>query len=218
MRWKLLFLAFLVSVILGTLLFYNFSIFGLKFSNPLTGLFSKIWREDGKKISLTIYEHGGELNFDLLNSTSSFKGTCLTPISFGKISMQLINRECEIEIFNPSGNIEIRGNNIVRFKFSSPNFRINEMLYSGEDRVEGEIAIKEGNLVVTSNNIKLSSFKGVLKVLAFNETPSLLVNFPPCEYLEIRNFVGNVKLAEGTIELSGISGGKFRCHNVENKV
>lgn len=218
MRWKLAFFVFLVSVILGVVLFYNFPFGGFKLTNPLTGLFSKIWREEGKKISLIVYDYSDNLNFNFLNVSSSFRGTCLTPISFGKINMQLINRACEIEIFNPSGDVQIRENKVLRFKFTSPNFRINEMLYSGEDKVEGEIAVEGGTFAVSVNSLRLSSFRGVLKVFAFNESPSLLVNFPPCEYLEIRNFVGNVKVANSTIELTGIASGRFRCQNVENKI
>lgn len=216
MKWKLLFLVFLVSII-STIFILNKLNFKLPQMSSVTGFFSRIFRSPEKKISLIIYSFEDYLTFSTLNNTLNFEGSCSLPIRIGKTTIQLTNYTCNLKFYEPSGELKLK-NRLLNFELKSNSFEINGIIYQSEEKVIGEILVNKGNLYVSSNTLKIRNINGELEIYTVENNPSLIVKFPPCEYLELNNFVGNLKIENEKILLTGTASGKYRCQNVENKI
>ncbi|MEM5832289.1 MAG: hypothetical protein QXT38_03205 [Candidatus Aenigmatarchaeota archaeon] len=216
MKWKILFLLFLVFLI-GSILFLNKEKIKIPKFESITGFITKVWRSQEKKIALTIYELKNPLTFPIFENMVNLNGSCTIPIKIGKTSIHLANYKCDLKFYEPNGKITLN-QNLVSFEIDSKSFEINGIFYQTEEKIKGEILIDSGNFFVQSSNIQMKEIEGKLEIYTAEDKPSLIVNFPPCEYLEINNFNGEVVIRNNSITFIGISSGKYRCQNVENKI
>jgi len=217
MKWKILLFVALVAILAYFFLFKGLSFPSLNLSSfpSITGFFFKP-NFEGKQMFLTIYSFNSPISFSLLNSTSYIKGVCTTPITIDKLSLQLTNKPCEIEFYNPSGEFRLSGN-VIYFSVNSPSFKINDVLYSGSGTITGALIIDNTFFSASLKDTEIKDFKGNLQII-FNNMPSLTINFPPCDYLKINNFFGSVFIQNSAIKISGIASLKYRCGNVENEI
>ncbi|MEM5814956.1 MAG: hypothetical protein QXD89_00490 [Candidatus Aenigmatarchaeota archaeon] len=215
MKWKILFLLFLVAV--GFFLFLKREELNSSIFSPITGFFSQTTKIEGRSIVLTIESFNSPLSLKILNNTAVIEGVCTLPINIGKTIVQLTNKECRLEFYNPRGELTIEGNKLD-FSFNSPTFRINEVMYSGEDKIVGSLIVRKGFLNVFSSKTEIENFKGNLQIMSYNNLPTIIVNFPACEYLKLDSFFGSLQIENNSLKLVGIAIGKYRCQNVENKV
>lgn len=185
--------------------------------NLITGFFARIFGSPEKKIILTIYDLNEPLTFQTLNETINFEGICLNPIKIGKTSLQLPNQSCSLKFYEPSGEMKITTNS-VSYDLKSPMFEINGVIYNTEEKVSGKAIVTSGKFYIGIDKIKIDKINATLEIYTIDEKPSLIVKFPPCEYLEMNNFVGSLTIESGTIKLAGTVSGKYRCQNVENKI
>ena len=216
MNWKILFLLFLVSLI-GTIFVLNRERFQTPKLDFITGLVTRIWKTTEKKIVLTILETKTPLSFSVAKETITLNGVCIMPVKIGKTTIHLTNYLCSFKFYEPSGKITINKNSIS-FEVTSKSLEINEIFYQTEEKIVGEILANSGSLFIASNNIKIEEIEGKLEIYTVENKPSLILNFPPCEYLELNSFNGEVKITNGSIVFDGSAIGKYRCQNVENKI
>ncbi|MCS7094083.1 MAG: hypothetical protein RMJ18_02790 [Candidatus Aenigmarchaeota archaeon] len=216
MKWKILFFLFLVSIV-GFFVAYKKPTLEVPSLSFITGFFAQPDKTNFKQISLTLQSFDSPIFVQALNETIKLVGICTTPLNLDKVNLQLTNSLCELEFYNPRGELTVKGN-LISFTLNSPNFKINNLLYSGGEKVSGSLIVRNGLIPSMISKVEMKNFKGNLQILTTNNTPSVIVNFPPCEYLELTNFVGSVSIDGTEIKVSGSSSGKYGCQNVENKI
>ena len=213
MRWKIFLFLSLLVMLAGLIYFRlpNSSIFP-----SISGFFYKILAsQKSVYFRLLLDTVKTEQSFQLLNTTFSINGTCITPITIGKISIQTTSLPCKIEMFSPSGIIRVHGRNVL-VEATSPLVRINGLDYSTSDKITFQINVDLLTASVFTQNLYFNNFKGRFEKLS-DEGVSTIINFPPCEGIELLDFTGTIVIGEQTIFL-GSARVSYWCENVKNKV
>ncbi len=213
MKWKIILLISLIALLTGLLLFRT-----PKFPTfpSITGLFYKILSSQ-KLTNFNLYIDSIKTpqTFNLLNTTFIVDGICLTPINMGKVSIQLANLPCKIEMYSPFGIIKVVGKNIY-VEATSPLIRINGIDYISSDKVVFELSVNSLQTNVFAQSLSFRGFKGRFEKLLDNAI-STIVHFPPCEGIELLDFSGALTIEEETV-ITGSARVSYWCENVKIKV
>ena len=213
MKWKILLFIFLVSLLAGLLYFKPFSI---PLFSSITGFFSRI--VSSQKLTyfrLTLDNIKEEQTFQLLNASFFAKGICTTPISLGKTSIQLTSMPCKIEMYSPSGSLRVSGRNIY-VEATSPLIKINNVDYLTNEKITFQLTAETFFAGVFSQTLSIKDFNGKFEKLTDGEI-STIVNFPPCEGIELLDFTGSVQISNKTL-LIGNARVSYWCENVKKNV
>jgi len=183
----------------------------------LTGLFTKIFKSPEKKIILTLYKIEDPIITIINDQPITFYGICNSSLRIGKTFIHLSNYNCTLSFGNASGKITILPN-LISFELTSSFFELNGIKYQTEEKINGNVIPIFGKFYVKSNNFQIKNINAKLEIYTTSEKPSLMLNFPPCEYLELTNYNGVILVTNTNIVFDGSSSGKYRCQNVENKI
>ena len=212
MGWKLFLLVFLL-VVLVALLYLRPPQLILP---SITGFFSRILTSQKPVyFQLSLDAIKTEQSFQLLNATFSVNGTCITPITIGKVSIQTTSLPCKIEMYSPNGIIKIDGKNVF-VEATSPLIRINGIDYLTSDKISFQLNVNSLTANVFAQNLNFNNFKGRFEKL-LDGSVSTTINFPPCEGIELLDFSGTIIVGE-QILLIGNARVSYWCENVKNKV
>jgi len=213
MRWKIFLLVFLLALLAGLLYFIPFK---LPTFPSITGLFSRILTSQ-KPVYFQLFLDAirTEQSFQLLNATFSINGTCITPITIGKVSIQTTSLPCKIEMYSPNGIIKINRKNVF-VEATSPLLRINGIDYVTSDKISFQLNVNLLTASVFAQNLNFNNFKGKFEKLS-DGSVSTTINFPPCEGIELLDFSGILIVGE-QIVLLGNARVSYWCENVKNKV
>jgi len=213
MKWKVLLFIFLLVLLFGLIYFRPIK-FPLSIS--ITGLFSRILPSQ-KLVSfqLTLDSIKGEQTFNLLNTSFFVNGVCITPITMGKVSIQTTSKNCKVEMYSPNGVIKLSGRNIY-VEATSPLIKINGMEYLTNEKISFQIIADSLTANVFSQDVKINNFNGKFEKLSEGGVATI-INFPPCEEIEILDFSGTLILGNQTI-LLGNGRVSYWCENDKKQV
>jgi hypothetical protein len=216
MRWKLLFFFFIVILLLSLAYFRFYPSFNFP---SITGFFYKVLSSNKPSDFRLHLDFIYEGSFVLLNKTFYANGTCLTPITIGKVSIQKTSMPCKIELYSPNGNIKINGRNIY-LEASSPIIKIDNVEYISNEKISLGMNVDSLSVGVFSQNLKIKNLKGKLEKLT-NAQVSTTINFPPCTDIELLDFEGEIRIYNYTFNYTLIEGNArifYWCENVKNKI
>jgi len=213
MKWKILLFIFLLVLLFGLIYFKP-----IKFPSfiSITGLFSKIL--SSQKLvyfQFTLDSIKDEQTFNLLNTSFFVSGICITPITMGKVSIQTTSQNCKIEMYSPNGVIKLSRRNIY-VEAASPLIKINGMEYLTSEKISFQITADSLTANVFSQNVKINNFNGKFEKLSDGGVATI-INFPPCEGIEILDFSGTLIVGNQTI-LLGNGRVSYWCENDKKQV
>jgi len=213
MRWKILLFVFLLAFLAGLIYFKALK---LPTFSSITGFFSRILASQKPVyFQLSLDAITTEQSFQLLNATLSLSGTCITPITIGKVSIQTASLPCKIEMYSPNGRIKVSGKNAF-VEATSPLVRINGVDYTTSDKISFQVNVDLLTASVFAQNLNFHNFEGKFEKL-LDGSVSTVINFPPCEKIELLDFSGTLIIGEQTV-LLGSAKVSYWCENVKNKV
>jgi hypothetical protein len=122
---------------------------------------------------------------------------------------------CKIEIFSPSGSIKIDGKNVY-VEANSPLMRINNVEYTSSEKISFQMNVNSLFASVFSQSLTLKNFRGKFEKFS-DGSVSAIINFPPCESLELLDFTGSLQISNQTI-LLGSARASYWCENVKKNV
>jgi hypothetical protein len=213
MKGKILLFVFLLALLAGLIYFKPFQI--PQFSS-ITGLFSKVF--SNQKLTyfkLTLDSIKNEQTFNLLNTTFSLEGICITPITIGKVSIQMTSKTCKVEMYSPNGIIKLNGKNVY-VEATSPLIKINGVEYVTSEKVYFYTNVATLLANVFAQNLNINNFNGKFEKLSGTGV-STIINFPPCESIEILDFSGSLSIGEQTT-LLGNGRVSYWCENDKKQV
>ena len=213
MKWKVLLFIFLLALLFGLIYFKPIK---LPSFISITGLFSKILSSQKPVyFQLTLDSIKGEQIFNLLNTSFLVSGACITPIAMGKVTIQTTSQNCRVEMYSPNGVIKLNGRNVY-IEATSPLIKINGMEYLTSERVSFQIGVNSLIANVFSQNVKINNFNGKFEKLSDGGVATI-INFPPCEGIEILDFSGTLIVGNQTI-LLGNGRVSYWCENDKKQV
>jgi hypothetical protein len=213
MKWKLLLFIFLVVLLAGLIYFKPIQ---LPAFSSITGFFSKILSsQKSTYFQLRLDSIKSEQTFQLLNTSFSVNGICLTPITIGKVSIQTTSMPCKIEMYSPNGNMKVNGKNIY-VEATSPLIKINNIEYTSNEKISFQISVDSLFANVFSQSLVINNFKGRFEKLS-DSGVSTIINFPPCDGIELLDFSGSIQISNETF-LIGNARVNYWCENVKNKI
>jgi len=151
----------------------------------------------------------------LLNTTFSVNGICLTPISIGKVSIQTTSQPCKVEMYSPNGIIKVSGKNVY-VEATSPLLKINGLEYLTTEKVSLQINVASLFANVFAQTLNINNFNGKFEKLS-DSGVSTIINFPPCQGIEILDFSGSLTIGEQT-NLIGNGRVNYWCDNDKKQV
>jgi hypothetical protein len=213
MKLKVLLFIFLLAILAWLIYFRPIQLPNLP---SITGFFSQIISSQ-KPTYFQLYVDSikEEQTFQLLNTTFSVNGTCITPISIGKVSIQTTSMPCKIDLYSPNGNMKVYGKGIY-VEATSPLIKINGLEYITNEKISFQISVSSLFSNVFSQSLIIKDFKGRFEKLSDGGI-STIVNFPPCYSIEILDFTGSLLMSNQTI-LLGNGRVSYWCENVKIKV
>jgi len=133
----------------------------------------------------------------------------------GKVTIQTTSQNCRVEMYSPNGVIKLNGRNVY-IEATSPLIKINGMEYLTSERVSFQIGVNSLIANVFSQNVKINNFNGKFEKLSDGGI-STIINFPPCEGIEILDFSGTLIVGNQTI-LLGNGRVSYWCENDKKQV
>jgi len=133
----------------------------------------------------------------------------------GKVAIQTVSQNCKIEMYSPNGVIKLNGRNIY-VEAASPLIKINGMEYLTSEKISFQISANLLTANVFSQNLKINNFNGKFEKLS-DAKVSTVINFPPCEGIEILDFSGTLIVGNQTI-LLGNGRVSYWCENDKKQV
>lgn len=204
---------FLVAFLAGVIYFRPFK---LPSFPSITGLFSSILSSQKQTyFQLYLDAINEDQTFQLLNTSLFINGTCLTPITIGKVSIQTTSMPCRIEMYSPSGSIKINGRNVY-VEATSPLIKINSMEYISNEKISFQIIVNSLFTSVFTQDLTIKNFKGRFEKLS-DSGISTIINFPPCESIELFDFSGSLQIFNQTM-LLGNARVSYWCENVKKNI
>jgi len=133
----------------------------------------------------------------------------------GKVSIQTTSQNCKIEMYSPNGVIKLSRRNIY-VEAASPLIKINGMEYLTSEKISFQITADSLTANVFSQNVKINNFNGKFEKLSDGGVATI-INFPPCEGIEILDFSGTLIVGNQTI-LLGNGRVSYWCENDKKQV
>jgi hypothetical protein len=212
MNWKILLFIFLITFLAGMIYFKPLKLP----SFSLTGfLYKVVYSQNQANFKLFLDSINKEQTLQLTNTTFLVDGTCITPIKINKLSIQIAYMPCNIEMYYSTGTIKLNGNNAY-IEASSPLIKINDIEYVSDGKISFKISINSLSAQVSAKYLNFENFKGRLEKISNNDV-STIINFPPCESVDIYDFSGSLQISNQTI-LFGNAIVNYWCKNVKKNL